>query len=1252
MSRRPASFAIAMLLASASAHAQQLRTYTQSETGPQFLTYGLPVPIPIDSLTPVEGFRTYAAVQARLQALALESPDLAAHDVGRTTANRTVWAYVTGDDDAVDVEGRPEAAFFINASTHAREWAAPEVSTGTIERLVAGANDAGMVRYLLDNTRLVIIPVHNIDGVLQTHRYPTDVLVGQDPDFPADWPRDGRMRRKNMRGVDEVLSTTGDHLLGVDLNRNHPPFWATSQSSSSNPNSLVFHGAGPHTEPENQALLAAARLAPESRIRLGIDVHTFSKVFFSSNTARGRLNNIQRNLITRMINHHQALAGTRYTDVPDPPNRGIGAAAEYFSYQWLVPGWTLELEPSNDATEYGGTGVTHGGFILPASQARRVREGWAETHLLAFYLMSGPPHLARVRYVDAQTGAIALQTRWRYDAASARRERLTDVPGTLVPGRRYRAELGFSKPMRWRDAQGNVAPIPGQALAVTPPAATLIQGTARTTLDTGAGTWLTDPARVLRYRDDTFAFEFTAPSTLGDFALEVATADLANANLDADPSTPADWDQGAWSEYEGIAGNDGDLGGADRSTTFSVQAAAAAQVSVLTADALAGEGDGATLRVNRAAGAGRLELRRTDVQPPPLLATWEAGQTGERSIVLDIADDTPVQGDRNVVVPLAESVDGGAGATLAAPVQVLDNDDAIRSVQRIKTGTALAGAWTAATPAPLELVLDAGTDYAPITPVSVQGRVTVHGNGAHLVLPRSTEGTGAVRIAAGAEVTFDRLRIVAPRATAEHAQPALENAGTLRVTRSLIGDFADGAGTLLVNRGELTLERSVLGASAPEGLVQQMAGHASVLSTTLSTQDAAGGGGPAFDMQGGSVDMRQSTLIAYPLSTGPAAAQLRVRTSAVMERYRSGVAAPPDFTRAACGAPLLASQGGNVFSAQYEGGDGNQILAGGCLAPIASDVFDPDLAFVPFNASDEPQIFAPQDSAALEHIAAADCAVSDVRGAPRPQNTNGGVVAPRCEAGAYEVGVNPYRGIWSPARSGHGVDIQTAGNMLFLAWYTYEDDGEPTAYQAAAPFTGPHWETALQQSSRDPQTGVVSVRSVGRVSIDFTDDTHATLGWRFDARGTNGSEAITAFLFAPGAPRFEVTGLWYPPADSGHGATISRRGEVTALGVYYYDAAGNVRWALGTGSAADAQRFAMTSFRGFCPDCNAAANPVTGTPAGNALVHFHTPRQARVELQLSYPGAAGGTWNRAAARFVPINDAVDNTDALRPDATD
>ena len=1256
MSRRLLLAAACTLAVAATAQAQQIKTYVQSQTGPQFLTYGLPVPLPIASLTPVDGFRTYDSVQARLQALAMQSPDLSAHDVGRSLANRTVWAYVASDEGDVDVEGRPEAAFFINASTHAREWATPEVSTGTVERLMAGAGDGGIVRYVLDNTKLVIVPAQNVDGILQTQRYPTQVLVGADPEVPDEFPRDGRMRRKNMRNVDEVLTTTGDHLFGVDLNRNHPPFWATEPTRSSpNPVSIVHHGAAPHSEPENQAILSAARLGPETRFRLGIDLHTFSRVFFSSNTQRVRLNAVQRDLISVMAGHHQALSGALYDDVPDPGNRGIGAAAEYFAYEWLVPAWTLEIEPRNGAQDYGGTNVTHGGFILPASEARRVRESWAETHLVAFYRMAGPAHLARVRYVDVQTGAVASQVRWQWNAQTARRDRVVDVAGSLLASRRYRVELGFSKPMRQRNAAGQVAGLPG-GVAQPAPSVALVQGATRTPLDTTGGAWIDDPARVLRYRDDTFAFEFVASAAAGESTLEVSAIDLTGMSLDADPSSGADWSQGAWSEYENVAGIDGDVGGADRSTTFAVATAPASQASVLTTNAIAGEGDAATLRVTRAAGsAGRLEIRTPE---GVTLATWAAGEAGERTLLAPIPDNTQVDGDRVANVALVEAIDGVAGVPLAASVRVLDNDDATRAVWRVNAGGSLAAGWNALASQPRgELVLSGNTTHvAPLSAPSVfalaqvSRELIVHGNAADIVEEAQHPSRRLWNVAVGGKLTLDRVDVaLTSNATEDSGGAVLMNAGEARLRRSQL--VMDTAGIPLVrNTGVLAIERSGLRSAVTRQRpsIEQLAGSLAIDGSSLASVTAAGSENASLlGIDGGTAIARNSTLAGYRIVTDTSPVALQVQASIVQEAG-DRVATPP-AGRGPCTRPVMSGLGGNVFTTDYAVGSESQFRDSGCFTMAGTDVFDPAARVQLEAGADARVIFPlPADYSRADRVGEAQCAPVDQRGATRPQSLTGGIVPPRCESGAYEIGINPYRGIWSPQRSGHGVDIQTLGNRLFLAWYTYESDGEPTAYQASGLFTGPVWEATLEQSSRNPQTGVVSVRSVGRVTITFHDDTHATFAWQFQDQPA-GQEEITASLFASGEPRVEVTGLWYPPADSGYGATISRRGEVTAVGVYYYDAQGNVRWALGTGTGADAQELAMTSFRGFCPDCSPVQNPVTGTPAGTLLAHFHTPVQARLDMQLTYPGAAGGQWNRNNARFVPLNDPVDNRDALRPD---
>lgn len=1252
MNRRPGLMLAASLLAGA-ASAQQIRTFTESQTGPNFLPYGLPVPQPIDSLTPVDGFRSYASLEARLQGMALGSTDLSAHDVGRTTSGRTVWAYVVGDEDGNDVEGRPEAAFFINATTHAREWAAPEVATGTIERLIDAANDGGWTRYLLDNTRLVIIPVHNIDGFRQAQRYPTEAIVGQDPTVPSDWPRDGRMRRKNMRGVDEVLTTFNDHLLGIDLNRNHPPFWATSSQSTTNPAGLTHHGSAAQSEPETLALVNAAQLGPETRFRLGIDVHTFSRVFFSSNTARERLNSIQSRLIGTLAMHHLDVADKQYTDVPDPPNVGIGAAAEYFAYRWLVPAWTLELEPLNNAREYGGTTVTHGGFILPASQARRVRDGWAETHAVAFYMMAGPPHLARIRVFDTQSGELVSEQRWYYDPQSARRNLVTSTQRGMQPGARYRAELGFSKPMRRRDAGGTIRALTG--LSIPNPAVALVRDGQRTPLDTNSGTWINDLGRVVRYRDDTFAFEFDAPSDVANYQVEVDARDMTNLALDSDPSTPADWAQGAWSDYEDATGADGDAGGVDRLASLRVQQGSAARLVVLEDSRVVGEGDRTVLRLSRTqAGPERVEalLYAYDgtFPGPSVVATWAAGEEGERSVLLPFGENLDADGDRDVGVRIDERIEGAFGATMTTTYRVLDNDASDLAVFRQRQPEFFLGAWnflSSGSPA-RSLVLDGGqtvtlpaSDGTPANPglSSVSSDLRVYGNGIRWALPTvETRIRPLILIGANGRLQVDRTEFIKAGPFSQGDDPVFENLGMLRLARLRLDQIVlnSFSNPFISNGGELSVERlHVHSSSSGSPLVDLMSGRVAISASTISNSIVDG----VIDGKSGESSLSALTVArsgsdrtlnnTSQLGLTPTAGHVLFQDNGAYVCAHVCYDPPPPQTN--CEAPLT-SLGFNIENFSGCGFTQPTDRSGTDLGDFT---FDPKLGgYAPIGA-------AIDGGATAAQAEATGCGKVDQRGAPRPQTLTPGA-EPRCDIGAIELGVNPYRGIWSPTRAGHGIDVQTSGNTLLLAWYTYGDDGQPTAYQAAAPLTGRHWEADLLQPRRNPQSGQITTPKVGRVSLDFASDTSARLGWRFDARGTNGSEEVRPALFANGEPRFEVTGLWYAPQDSGWGATITRRAEVTALGLYYYDAQGNVRWALGTGNGADAQELQMLSYSGFCPDCDASQMPVTSRPAGTVLVHFHTPERARLDTQLTYSGVQGGQWIKRGARIVPLNDPVDN----------
>ncbi len=314
----------------------EIRTYTHTQSGNNLKPLGYPVPVSHDSLIPLDGFRSYLGLHARHQDLMLLSDNVSGYIVGNIQNGRPIWVYTLSDQDPLVDEGfLTEAAVLQNGGIHAREWSTPEVTTAIIERFAANEADSWVYQYLLQNLNIIVLPVLNIDGLLQTQRYPDQALQSTYTDDPDDWPRDGRMRRKNMHNVDEQLATTNDSLLGIDLNRNHLPYWNSSNRSSSNNSSLIFHGAGSGSELESQALYQAAAIGPANRLRFFVDTHSYTQLWYIANTGHIRSNQIANTVASRM----QAATNYTYTLSPNNPGMGIGSTDEYFADRYKIPSY-------------------------------------------------------------------------------------------------------------------------------------------------------------------------------------------------------------------------------------------------------------------------------------------------------------------------------------------------------------------------------------------------------------------------------------------------------------------------------------------------------------------------------------------------------------------------------------------------------------------------------------------------------------------------------------------------------------------------------------------------------------------------------------------------------------------------------------------------------------------------------------------------------------------------------------------------
>lgn len=564
----------------------EVLTYTENTNSSNQLAIGYPVPIPVDSLTPVDGFRTYDSLHSQHQSLALTHPEIRSSIVGQTHNNRDIYAYRFGDTDSQTVDGLPEPAFLINGTIHAREWQSPEVVTELMEQLAEGKNDQGVIQYLLDNTNVVILPVMNIDGFLQTQRFPNQ--VNQSPgtnssSTPAQKfaePRDGRMRRKNMPNVDELLSTEADRLRGVDLNRNGPVFFGV-QAGNNDPNSLIYGGASAQSEIETQALLSAAALGPRNRLRFYQDTHSFSRVLFIPQPNNSRLNDITTSLANKFQSATQA-QGSNYFPVYNPVGSGIPATAEYFAYTDLIPTWTLEIEPPqgfdnepDGGAYYGGTGASHSGFIMPDSEIARTRDELAVAQILMLYHQAGPAYVKSIRVVNSN-GNDVYSASW---SGGANRTLNVTANNTLLGGETYTLYVSFSKPMRVRNSSGNVIQYTGQSIALSPSVTiTGNGGSGNFTRNIGVSrsNWLNqelDGLSFNQYMDDAFKVSFQLPtdipvsSTTGttDITINITAEDLAGMELDSNPATAVDWSRGAWTNYESSNGQSGDTGGTDSS---------------------------------------------------------------------------------------------------------------------------------------------------------------------------------------------------------------------------------------------------------------------------------------------------------------------------------------------------------------------------------------------------------------------------------------------------------------------------------------------------------------------------------------------------------------------------------------------------------------------------------------------------------------------------------------------------------------
>ena len=192
--------------------------------------------------------------------------------------------------------------------------------------------------------------------------------------------------------------------------------------------------------------------------------------------------------------------------------------------------------------------------------------------LTGFYTQAEKPILQAVKIRDIATGEWVVDGQWL--RATTGREKVFEQNQTLANDTEYEVSLVFNKPMRHLQ-NDQVANLPSIEVQTNPNVQWYGVDNAgndiQTDIDVSQGSWALTPktdtaAGYNRYKTDTFTFTLSLEQTLdwtqlARMALSVDTVDMVRQQLDANPASVVDWDEGNWRGYENSAGEDQDSGG-------------------------------------------------------------------------------------------------------------------------------------------------------------------------------------------------------------------------------------------------------------------------------------------------------------------------------------------------------------------------------------------------------------------------------------------------------------------------------------------------------------------------------------------------------------------------------------------------------------------------------------------------------------------------------------------------------------------
>ncbi|MCY7389604.1 MAG: hypothetical protein LH481_16365, partial [Burkholderiales bacterium] len=160
---------------------------------------------------------------------------------------------------------------------------------------------------------------------------------------------------------------------------------------------------------------------------------------------------------------------------------------------------------------------------------------------------------------------------------------------------------------------------------------------------------------------------------------------------------------------------------------------------------------------------------------------------------------------------------------------------------------------------------------------------------------------------------------------------------------------------------------------------------------------------------------------------------------------------------------------------------------------------------------------------------------------------------------------------WNPAESGWGLTIADHGPVVFVVWYTYDADNQPTWFSLTGTFTnnrknfsGDLFRTTGPAYTQPFRSDLVTFATVGTASFDFAPVGQpagkATFTYTIGAISQTKVIERQPFGNAPPNWGYDYSDLWWNPVESGWGLTLAQHGN-NVFGVWFtYGLDGKPLW--------------------------------------------------------------------------------------------